>query len=74
MLAVNAILPLLTVPSLYTFNGHGGNVEPKNRPLSDYWVSGLEVFGTNLSQREISERESLWQDRLQSRETGLNRN
>jgi hypothetical protein len=46
MLAVNAILPLLTVPSLYTFNGHGGNVEPKNRPLSDYWVSGLEVFGT----------------------------
>lgn len=55
-------------------NGHGGNVELKNRPLSDYWVSVLEVFGTNLGPREISERESLWKDKLQSREMGLNRN
>jgi hypothetical protein len=56
----------------YVQTGHGGNVELKNRPLTDYQVSILEVFGSNIDPKEASVREHLWMAKLQSREMGLN--
>ena len=58
----------------YAKNSHGGNVALKSRDPSDYQVSILEVAGSGLSNDEIIGRESLWKQKLQSQEMGLNRN
>ncbi len=58
----------------YLMTGHGGNVELKVRDPSDYQVSILEVAGSAATTEEILSLESLWKQKLQSREMGLNRN
>lgn len=58
----------------YVRDGHGGNVALKSRDPSDYQVSVLEVAGSNASLKEIGDMESVWKEKLQSREMGLNRN
>lgn len=58
----------------YIKTGHGGNVKLKNRELSDYQISILEVAGSSSTVEDILKMEVLWKDKLQSREMGLNRN
>lgn len=58
----------------YLTTGHGGNVELKIRDPSDYQVSILEMAGSSATTDEILQMESLWKQKLQSREMGLNRN
>ena len=58
----------------YARDGHGGNVGLKSRDPSDYQVSILEVAGSSATSDEIVAMESLWKQKLQSREMGLNRN
>lgn len=58
----------------YIKTGHGGNVKLKNRELSDYQVSILEVAGSSSTADDILRMEVLWKDKLQSREMGLNKN
>jgi hypothetical protein len=58
----------------YARNGHGGNIALKSSDPSDYQVSILEVAGTSATEADIIEMESLWKEKLQSREMGLNRN
>jgi hypothetical protein len=58
----------------YVQTGHGGNVALKSRDPSDYQVSILEVAGTSRTPEEILAMETLWKEKLQSREMGLNRN
>ena len=58
----------------YTRDGHGENVMLKSRDPSDYQVPILEVAGSAVPFEEILAMEALWKQKLQSRETGLNRN
>jgi len=58
----------------YALDGHGGNVGLKSRDPSDYQVSILEVAGSATTFDEVIEMETLWKQKLQSREMGLNRN
>ncbi len=58
----------------YLTTGHGGNAELRIRDPSDYQVSILEVAGSAATTNEILQVESLWKQKLQSREMGLNRN
>jgi hypothetical protein len=58
----------------YAHDGHGGNVGLKSRDPSDYRVSILEVAGSTASYEDIIAMETLWKQKLQSREMGLNRN
>lgn len=58
----------------YAVTGHGGNIALKSRDPSDYRVSILEVAGSSASHAEIQQMETLWKEKLQSREMGLNRN
>jgi len=58
----------------YVRDGHGGNVGLKSRDPSDYQVSILEVAGSAASSDDILGMESLWKQKLQSREMGLNKN
>jgi hypothetical protein len=58
----------------YARDGHGGNVALKHRDPSDYQVSVLEVAGSAASPEEIVGMETLWKQKLQSREMGLNKN
>ena len=58
----------------YARSGHGGDVALKSRDPSDYQVSILEVAGTSLGIGEIITMETLWKQKLQSREMGLNKN
>lgn len=60
--------------SNYSKNGDGGNIALKSREHSDYQVSILEVSGTSMNDNEILRKESIWKDKLKSREMGLNRN
>ena len=55
-------------------DGHGGNLQLKNREHSDFQVSILEVAGSSLSDSEIIQLESHWKTKLQTREMGLNSN
>ena len=55
----------------YALTGHGGNIELKSREPSDYQVSILEVAG---SADVVTDLETHWKRKLQSREMGLNRN
>jgi hypothetical protein len=57
----------------YAENGHGGNVELQNRPNARYRVSLLEVVDLSLPDKRIEEIESIWRDKLITREHGLNR-
>jgi hypothetical protein len=57
----------------YVRTGDGGNVALVDRP-SDYRVSILEVAASSATVDEICALESLWKEKLQSREMGLNRN
>jgi hypothetical protein len=57
----------------YVATGHGGNVELRVRDPSDYYVSVLEVVGTN-DLGKLEELETLWKRKLLSRDMGLNRN
>jgi hypothetical protein len=58
----------------YAVTGHGGNVALKSRDPSDYQVSILQTVGSAADERAILSLETLWKDKLQSREMGLNRN
>ena len=58
----------------YARNGHGGDIALKSRDPSDYIVSILETAGSYIDDIEILRKESLWKQKLQSREMGLNRN
>lgn len=58
----------------YIQTGHGENLGLKSREPSDYQVSILEVAGTAASKDDIFTMEGRWQNKLQSREMGLNRN
>ena len=57
----------------YVATGHGGNVGLRLRDPSDYFVSVLEVVGTN-DLGKLDELETLWKRKLLSRDMGLNRN
>jgi hypothetical protein len=57
----------------YLATGHGGNVGLRLRDPSDYYVSVLEVVGTN-DFAKLDELETLWKRKLLSRDMGLNRN
>lgn len=58
----------------YFHTGHGGNVGLKTRDPSDYQISILEVCSPNILEDDINKLETLWKNKLQSREMGLNRN
>lgn len=58
----------------YLDDGSGGNVGLKSREPSDYRVSILQVAGSADDMPAMLAMESLWKDKLQSREMGLNRN
>jgi hypothetical protein len=58
----------------YLRDGHGGNSGLKSRDPSDYQVAVLEVAGSAATVEDILQMESLWKQRLQSREMGPNRN
>jgi hypothetical protein len=58
----------------YARDGHGGNIQLKNRDRSEYQVTILEVAGSSLSTQEIWNLESHWKDKLQTRKMGLNSN
>jgi hypothetical protein len=57
-------------------DGHGGNVAMKElRAKADAFdASILEVVGTDVSDEQIFDRESLWKSKLGTRVKGLNRN
>ncbi len=58
----------------YTRDGHGGNIGLKSRDPSEYQVSIREVAGSAATMQNIIAMETLWKQKLQSREMGLNRN
>jgi len=58
----------------YVTTGHGGNVALKSSEYSDYQASILEVAGSSANPDDIRGMESIWKEKLQSREMGLNRN
>jgi hypothetical protein len=58
----------------YFSNSHGGNVLLKSREISDYQISILQTVSFNASEKEVIAIESVWKQKLQSREMGLNRN
>lgn len=58
----------------YARDGHGGNVGLKSREISDYEVAILEVAGSNATSDDILHMETIWKNKLRSREMGLNRN
>lgn len=58
----------------YAVTGHGGNVALKSRDPSDYRISILQTAGSAAGVEEVSAMETLWKQKLQSREMGLNRN
>jgi hypothetical protein len=58
----------------YVKIGHGNNVGLKNHGKSDYIVSILEVAGTIDTDKDILIKETLWKNKLQSKEMGLNMN
>lgn len=58
----------------YSKNGNGGNIALKSREPSDYQVSILEIAGTTMTDNDILKKESIWKEKLKSREMGLNRN
>ena len=58
----------------YYKTGHGGNQGLKSRDPSDYQVAILEVAGSAHSHKDILTMEGRWQDKLKSRDMGLNRN
>jgi hypothetical protein len=57
----------------YLRDGHAGNIRLRNR-VSDYQVSILETVGNAMTDAELSELETRWKEKLQSREMGLNAN
>ncbi|PTS87394.1 MULTISPECIES: GIY-YIG nuclease family protein [unclassified Caulobacter] len=58
----------------YATTGHGGNIGLKMRDPSDYFVSILEVAGSNATVDEILGLEAVWKLKLHSRDIGLNFN
>lgn len=58
----------------YARDGHGGNIQLKNRDRSDYQVTILEVAGSSLTSEDILALEGRWKQKLQTREMGLNSN
>lgn len=58
----------------YVRTGHGGNFALKSREYSDYQASILEVAGSSANLDDIRRMESVWKEKLQSREMGLKRN
>ncbi len=57
----------------YLRDGHAGNIRLQNR-VSDYQVSILETVGNAASDAELDALETLWKQKLQSRDMGLNAN
>ena len=60
--------------SEYARNGHGGNVELKDRKDAEYQVGLLQVVDLSLPDHSIEEIESWWKRKLMTREHGLNGN
>jgi hypothetical protein len=65
----------------YIENGHGGNkilieiIENNGYEYtSNYCFSILEIFGLNTTDEEIITKESLWKDKLMTKEYGYNKN
>ncbi|MGN2244983.1 GIY-YIG nuclease family protein [Frateuria sp. GZRR33] len=58
----------------YQANGHGGNRDLKQVAGHDYEVSVLEVAASNATEKEVLAQESLWKQKLLTREFGLNGN
>ena len=58
----------------YAATGHGGNAGLKSRDPSNYQVSILETVGSGTTTDDLLALETLWKQKLQSREMGLNRN
>ena len=58
----------------YANDGHGGNIALKSRNRQNYRASVLQVAGSADNPDTIREMESIWKEKLQSREMGLNRN
>lgn len=58
----------------YAATGHGGNLRMRVRDESDYVATILEIGSSTTTIDEIIERESLWKEKLGSREFGLNAN
>lgn len=58
----------------YAGNGHGGNVELRNRDPSSFRLSVLRVFDPMTPTREVDADESHFKHALDSRRHGLNRN
>ncbi len=44
----------------YCANGHGGNVLLRQRPSADYIATILKVAGSDATESDILNRESLW--------------
>jgi hypothetical protein len=58
----------------YRANGHGGNRDLKQVADHDYEVSVLEVASSSATDKEVLTLESLWKEKLLTREFGLNGN
>jgi len=58
----------------YATTGHGGNKRMLEREESDYIVTILEVSSSTATVDEIIRRESIWKEKLGSREFGMNAN
>jgi hypothetical protein len=58
----------------YIADGHGGNVALRDRELTDFIVSILQVAGSNDSDDDILAAEMLWKRKLNTKGVGLNRN
>jgi len=58
----------------YARDGHAGNIQLKSRDRSDYQVAILEVAGSSATDADITALETLWKEKLQTRQMGLNSN
>jgi hypothetical protein len=59
----------------YARTGHGGNLELRRRGPANYQVCVLEVIPPTASQEDVVRSESMWKDKLRTRQPyGLNEN
>ena len=58
----------------YANNGHGGNIELKDKDPINFEFSILEIISSIVSIDTVIERENRWKEKLGSRQFGLNSN
>lgn len=58
----------------YLRTGHGGNVELRELGSTNFEVCILEIVSPAMPENEVIELESLWKEKLKTRQFGLNRN